>query len=77
MFLTPEQVLILQGIYNRASITEISRVIGKSVPGTNKKIVYLERKGLINPPPRRGMARSRTLTAKAIEYLEANKITLT
>jgi predicted transcriptional regulator len=54
------------------SIHELREATGKSVAHIHERLEYLEGKGMINPPPKKNMARARTLTEMGKSYLREN-----
>jgi DNA-binding IclR family transcriptional regulator len=54
------------------SITELAELIGVSRAAAHARLKTLEDEGLLEAPPTKGQARSRTLTQFGISYLRAN-----
>ena len=72
MKLKAREVNILIDVHNGKSISEMAERADLSLAGVHNKLRTMEEMGLINPPPQRGQARSRTLTPEAKEYLTVN-----
>ncbi len=59
----PKDIIVLRMIKERASIQEIVTAVGvHSTNSVHRRLKLLEAAGLVNPPPRARMARSRSLT---------------
>lgn len=72
-----KDVLILLELYRRpqVSIRELADlVLLKSVSPVHGRLLFLEKVGLIAPPPSSKMHRSRSITDKGIAFLKELKI---
>jgi predicted transcriptional regulator len=65
-----DQLLLM--VHERASITEMSERVGRSLANVHGRLENLQAQGLVVPPPNPHQARSRELTKEAIDYLKAN-----
>jgi DNA-binding MarR family transcriptional regulator len=64
-----DNVNLLLYVRDRYSIPEMAQKMVCSVSTIHEALRFLEQQGLVNPPPRPNMARSRTLTTKGTNEL--------
>jgi hypothetical protein len=72
-----KDLIILQTVRNRpgVSLVELQEVIQVHSIGTvHNRVRELERKGLLEAPPRKKMARSRKVSAKGLLFLKENGV---
>lgn len=67
-------LMLLKMVNENGSVREMSSAVGKSISTVHNRLENLQEAGLVTPPPKPQMHRSRALTQQGEIILSANRI---
>ncbi len=69
-----KDLMIMKMVNDNSSVREMSSAVGRGVSTVHNRLENLEGAGLVAPPPKKQMHRSRALTQQGEYLLTANRI---
>lgn len=72
MYIKDDTLMIMYGVHNRETFRQMAKTIGISIATIHERLQELAEDGLVNPPPRPGLAKAYTLTKEGYKQLELN-----
>jgi transposase len=67
-------IMIMKMVHDNGSVREMSAAVGRGISTVHNRLENLEGAGLVAPPPKKQMHRSRALTEQGKFILSANRI---